>query len=395
MGLKTIFSRVDRLTGIGEYGVLFLGLNDVSNTQGCIRPVNMAKNLKLLYVKPFSQKTARINLYEQDPKNPRYGLPLSYFLEIYDVHSGASQTIEVHYSRIIHIVEDNMESEIIGTPRLQPVYNRLMDLEKVVGADSEMYWRGARPGFQGLVDKEFQMTPEVEDKMMEQFDEYEHHLRRYFTMQGAKLEELRQQIADPTSHVQVCVQMISSQTGIPARVLMGSERGELASTQDSSEWLTHVQARREDFAEPCIIRKFVDRLLELKILPSPKDDYTVDWSDLFSISEKSRVEIGKGRSNSLREYTTNPMAEAVLPPDAFLEVCLGLSTEQITLIKKMRDEAMGGEVDDFIKAAIESTITPAANPNQPANTNQPADTNQPANTTKSNPAVRTKTPVKK
>lgn len=384
LGLKTILARLDRLTGIGEYGVLLLGLSDVKNPDMFQYPVR-GIDVELVYMKPFSQKNATIYTWETDTKNPRYGKPLMYRIEVHDVNSGTSQTNYVHYTRIIHITDDNLESEIYGTPRLQPVYNRLMDLDKIVGADAEMFWRGARPGFQGIVDKDFELSPDVEEELITQFDEYENKLRRLITLTGVKLEELKQTISDPTPHVSVIIQMISAQTGIPQRVLTGSERGELASTQDSSEWLTYVQSRRDDHAEPNIIRPLVTRLIEIGILPEPNEDYIVDWSDLFSMSEKAMVEIGKGRSNSIREYTTNPIAEAIMPPDAFLEVCLGLSTEKITLIKKMRDEALGSELDDFIRGAIEVPPEPAAG-TAPATRTKPAGSTVPAIRTKTNPA---------
>jgi hypothetical protein len=155
------------------------------------------------------------------------------------------------------------------------------------------------------------------------------------------------------------MQCISSETGIPLRVLTGSERGELASTQDTTEWLTFVQARREDHAESRIVRPSIDRLIELGLLPAPSEDYTVAWKDLFSISEKSRVEIGKGRANALREYTYSPVAQAIIPPDAFLEKFLGFTTEEITLIRKMRDEQLGEDIMDIVKESIDKENEPA------------------------------------
>jgi hypothetical protein len=122
----------------------------------------------------------------------------------------------------------------------------------------------------------------------------------------------------------------------------------LASTQDSGEWKTYVQSRREDHAEPHIIRPFVERLIELKVLPQPSD-YYIDWLDLFSISEKERVEIGKGRANAIREYTTNPSAESLISPDAFFEVCLGLSQEQIDLVHSKNAEGISEEQKNLAK----------------------------------------------
>jgi hypothetical protein len=255
-------------------------------------------------------------------------------VQVADVASGSSSIVKVHYTRMIHVLEDHLESEVLGIPRLEAVFNRLMDLEKLVGGDAEMFWRGARPGYQAMVDKDYTMTQATKDDMKDQIQEYDNYLTRILVNEGVDLKALAQQIADPANHVDVQIQMISAVTGIPKRILTGSERGELSSAQDSGEWKTYIQSRREDHAEPHIIRPFTDKLIELKILPKPSVDYMVDWLDLFSISEKERVEIGKSRANAIREYTTNPMAEAVIPPDAFFEFCLGLSQPQIDLIKK-------------------------------------------------------------
>jgi hypothetical protein len=364
-GLKSRLSRVDRLTGIGQYGILLLGLDDVKKPEDWLKPARVGA--KLTYVKPYSERTARITNFVSNTADPRYGLPSVYTINVptmYDdgyvnlTTTESSVLIQVHFSRIVHIIDDSLESEILGNPRLEVVFNRLMDLDKLVGGDAEMFWRGARPGYQGSVNPDFTMTQETKDDLTDQIAEYENNLRRILVNEGVDLKALAQEIADPTGHVDMQLTMISAVTGIPKRILSGSERGELASTQDQNEWRTFVQSRREDHAEPRIIRPFVDKLIELKILPTVKD-YKVNWIDLFSISEKDRVDIGKSRANAIREYTTNPMAEAIIPPDAFLDVCLGLDTDQIALITKMRAEGISEEqmnlAQDVIKTLPPST----------------------------------------
>lgn len=364
--LRSLLSRVDRLTGIGCYGVLLLGLDDVQTVDDFRKPVKNGSTRKLLYVKPFGEDSAKIDKYEINPSNPRYGHPLLYTIQVADIASGSSTTVQVHHTRVIHILEDHLESEVKGVPKLESVFNRLMDLEKLVGGDAEMFWRGARPGFSGNVTEDYQLTDTMKNDLMEQIEEYEHDLRRILINEGIDLKALAQQIADPKSHFDVQIACISAVTGIPQRILSGSERGELASTQDAGEWKTYVQSRREDHAEPHIIRPFVDRLVELKILPAPdSDDYKVDWLDLFSISEKERVEIGKARANAIREYTTNPLAAAIIPPEAFFEFCLGMSQGQIDLIKKQVSAGISKEQEDlmeFVKDIIAPEPPPAASP---------------------------------
>ena len=125
-----------------------------------------------------------------------------------------------------------LEDEVNGLPRLEAVFNRLLDLEKIVGGSAEMFWRGARPGFQGIVSEGYNMTDEDIDELQKQLDEYEHGLRRFLINRGVSLDALAQQVSDPRNHVDVQLQMISAITGIPRRILTGSERGELASTED-------------------------------------------------------------------------------------------------------------------------------------------------------------------
>jgi hypothetical protein len=81
-------------------------------------------------------------------------------------------------------------------------------------------------------------------------------------------------------------------------------------------------------------------MLEYNILPQPEtEDFMVLWSDLFAPSEKERAETGKTRAAAVQQYLQNPMAIEVLPPDVFIELFLGLTKEQITLVHKMREKA--------------------------------------------------------
>ncbi len=342
--IKTCLTRVDRLTRIGEYGILLLGLDDTKKPEDFVNQVASGRR-KLLYIKPFSQDSAIIDSYVSDPRNERYGLPEIYRIVIVDVATKLTNEVKVHHSRIIHIVEDNLESEVLGTPCLEVVFNRLMDLEKVVGGDAEMFWRGARPGYAGDMKEGYTMTDTMIEDLKDQIDEFEHNLRRILVNEGITLKELAQQVADPKNHVDIIIQMISAVTGIPKRILTGSERGELSSVQDSEEWRDFVQARREDHAEPNILRPLVDRLIKYGVLPTPENGYDVKWQDLYSISEKERVNIGKGRAEALREYTTNPIAVSMIPPKAFIEYFLGMTTEQITLISAM----VNGEVTEEVE----------------------------------------------
>lgn len=343
LGLKSRLSRLDRLTGIGRYGALLLGLDDVSSTEGWGTPVKSGER-KLVYVRPLGEGSIEIAKFEQNPSKERYGLPLIYTVNATDPTTKASREIKVHHSRIIHVTDNPLESDVYGSPRLEAVFNRLMDIEKIAGGDAEMFWRGARPGYYGKLDEEYKATEAFKALLKDQFDEFEHNLRRFIVAEGIDVKSLEQQIADPSAHMDTQLKLLSSETGIPVRILSGSERGELASSEDRSEWLSYVQTRREEHAEPCIVRPFVDKLIQYQILPEPENDYTVKWSELFAQSEKMRVDIGKARANAIAEYTRNPMAIEIIPPSVFMEKCLGLSEDDVEWVYSVRENEMEEEV---------------------------------------------------
>jgi hypothetical protein len=337
--LKTAFVRLDKLTGLGRYGVLLLGFDDMTRVEDFVKPVT-SKNLKLLYVRPLSEASAKIDKWEKDHTNPRYGLPLIYDISLSNPEESRESLLKVHWSRVIHVTDNSLESDTEGSPRLEPIYNRLDDIEKITGGSAEMFWRGARPGYAGEVDKDFTMSTADETDLKAQIDEYENDLRRLLVNRGVKLTALDQQVANPKDHFDVQIQAISAQTGIPKRILSGSERGELSSGQDSQEWISYVQSRREEFAEPHVIRPFVDRMIEYGVLPTPSEGYDIEWQDLFSISEEAKVKIGMNRAIALREYFSQPLATEVVAPRAFYEFFLGLTREQIELIQEMESEAL-------------------------------------------------------
>ncbi len=339
--VKSCFARVDRLAGLGQYAILVLGFDDVQTPLDMARPVK-AGNRKLKYIKAISEANGLIGKYEMNTTDERYGLPTMYQVTFSVPGGMETSTVNVHYSRVIHIVSQLMNGEVEGIPRLEAVFNRLMDLDKVVGGSAEMFWRGARPGYQGKLDEDFTIGDKDIEELEAQIDEFEHNLRRFIINKGLSLESLSPQVADPTANVDTIISMICAETGIPKRILLGSERGELASTQDWDSWLTLINDRRNNYAEPIIVRPFVDRLIEVGALPKPSQEYSIVWEDLWSMSEKDKVEIGRSRAAALKDYVMSPGATDYMPTEAFLKYIMALEDEEIEWI----DELRMGEIEE-------------------------------------------------
>lgn len=338
--MKQNFLRVDKLASLGNYAILFLGFNDINNSEALVNPVKAGTGRELLYTKPFGQNVINITEWDLDTSSPRYGQPLLYSVDMDEPAMRQGRNALIHHSRIIHVAYDLLESEHEGTPILESVFNRLKDLEKLVGGSAEMFWRGARPGYVSKIDPDYMLTAETEDGLKRQLDEFENNLRRFLVLEGASIESLEPQVVDPSMHVDIQIQMISAVTGIPKRILTGSERGDLASTQDKDNWLDLVQMRREEYAEPKIVRALIDRCIEFGALPPPiKDTYKIKWQDLYAPSVKDQTTIGQLRALALKHYTTNEFADRFIPFEAFLTFFLGLDDEEVEYIMKMQADA--------------------------------------------------------
>jgi uncharacterized protein len=340
--LKSVFVRWDKLISLGRYAVLLLGFDDVSKASDWATPVSGGKR-RLLYAKPKSENSAQIDVYDKDPSSPRYGLPVLYKITIKDVEKNSEVSLPVHYTRVVHAANEVLEDDIIGTSVLESVFNRLQDLEKLVGSSAEMFWRGARPGFVAKADKEYGVDPASDDDFRQMVDEYEHNLRRILITEGYDFSALASQVSDPKNHVDIQIQMISAVTQIPKRILTGSERGELSSSQDTDNWLSYIQTRREEYAEELILKPFIDICVKHGVINKPgKGDYQVEWAALLSQSEKEKAEIGKTITETIKAYATSG-ADYILPVDYFLEYVMGFTEEQIEQIKQKVDEEIKEE----------------------------------------------------
>lgn len=348
------FSRVDRLASLGKYAVLFLGFKDGADFE---QPVTAGR--ELLYMMPYSEGVAKIATYETDTDNDRFGLP-----EVYEIEMGSGsdkRKRRVHHSRLIHVAVDKLDSEIEGTPVLRAPFNRLIDIEQVAGSSREGYWLGAFPGL-GIIarqganfDDEAAVSSPDKTNMTESIENYIHGFQRFMKLKGVDLEQLNSIVADPTNHIMVQIDLISAVTNIPKRILLGSERGELSSSQDTENWNDFISERREDFCEPQILRPTVDRLVEVNVLPVPTntdDGFSVDWPDLSVTSDKEKAITAEHFARALAAYSDSIDSQNFVPFPVFAEHVLNWTPDMLeqleAFVEEERGEANGrpGEVTE-------------------------------------------------
>jgi hypothetical protein len=323
--------RADQLAGIGRYGILLIGTRGSGGLERPLRPDTRRSPKSVIYLRAYPEGAADIKVIDSEPSSSRFGLPTVYELDLSSDGLNLSRPVaqqrqRVHWTRVIHIAEEPESDDVLGTPRLEVVDTLFDDLAKTIGASAEMFWVGADRGMQVDVRDGFDLSEADQENLTNEIDEFYHSLRRYVRTIGVDVKQLGGIPADPRGVYEPIIDLIAGAASIPKRILLGSERGELASSQDRTSWVEHIQERQQTFAEPVILRAFIDRLVWLGALPAPAEGYQVEWPSLFSKSEDDRANEALKIASAIERYARasgTPVAD-VMSPDEFTERVLGL-----------------------------------------------------------------------
>jgi hypothetical protein len=100
---------------------------------------------------------------------------------------------------------------------------------------------------------------------------------------------LNNNVANFGSNAHAIHEEISGTSQIPLRSLLGSERGELASSQDRLNLDERIKKRRTRFAVARVVRPFIDRLILHNALVKPANGiYFAEWNESEKISTDSQ-----------------------------------------------------------------------------------------------------------
>lgn len=330
-----ICSKADITCGIFKYSGILLGFGDGRQLNQSVRG---KENLKLLFMRALDPTMIRVSKLDQDSNSIRYGQPIEYEVTLGVVDSLAGMvgtTVKVHWHRILHLADNTLGNPWIGIPRCQPVWNRLKDCEKLYGSAPEMYWKGAFPGISFETHPQLGGDVEIDTVGIKQsVENYFKKLQRYLALTGMTAKTLAPIVVDPTPQMERTLDAICIQQRCPKRIFVGSERGELASTQDEKMWDERIVYRQLTHLNPNMIIPLVNRLIKFGVLPKPKK-FSITWPDMDSLTDMEKADIAVKRTMALGQYTQDDIEPSV----PFMEF--------LTLVLKMRK----GDAISIVNAA--------------------------------------------
>lgn len=324
---------------------------------------------KLLFVRCFDESLVQVVRWEWNVNNPRFGQPVMYRVTLNDprqIYSGVGlpmATVFVHWTRIIHVacIDYKQSSEVLGTPRMQQCLNRLIDIRKESAAAGEGYWQSCfamisletNPALGGDVKLDYagldQMMADVRSR-----------LRRDIITAGLTAKTLPPSVVDPGPYISVCIDQVCIRIACPIRVFKGSERGELASSQDDAQWNDVLRAREQFHTTPGIICPFFDRLILLNVLPEPKEGYRVDWPDRDTLNDKDKAALALTIVQALAAYIAGNVASVIHIKAFLLKAFDGyFSQEEIDTIVDEAEKHAEKDLEEKQAIADEHGFQPA------------------------------------
>lgn len=335
----------------GRFGIILQGYDDGKDLSKPVEgvddndlPAPRSRDNKLLYMRAFNESNVFIKAVETKKSSRRNGRPTMYdvnFVKDYKTNGGVTsvsgtENVEVHWTRVIHVAEGG---HVFATETLRDVYKHVLDVAKISGSSGEMFYKG---GFSPL---SLELDPRVLELKNITFDldsvhadvqKFLNGLQRVLTLVGFNAKSLAPQVADPSNHLTSQLQLIAIAKGIPLRILMGAESGQLASAQDVKNWNRRLKLRQAGYIQNYMLRPLVNRLINVGAVRAPvagPSKYKVYWPDVNIPDENEQSMIADRLAAALMKYMMSG-AFKIMQISTFFRVILHIPADEVKAMMK-------------------------------------------------------------
>ena len=293
IGAWRALAEADRRAIVGGYSGVILRFADNQDFDAPVTTVPGGLD-GLVELVPVWRNQLTVAEWITDPNSEDYGKPKFFTFSEGAVGGTAGRSFKIHPDRVLIWSADGT---VTATSDLEPGYNDLLDMEKVRGAGGEGFWNNAKSAPVLEIDKEAKINEmaqamgvpmdELADAMNKQVEDFQKGFDKLLMLQGMQAKTLNVTLPSPEHFHSIPLLSFAASMGIPAKILIGSQSGERASTEDANEWSQTCNARRENIAKPRI-KSLADRLARCGVLA--KREWFVGWSDLTEASTTEKID---------------------------------------------------------------------------------------------------------
>lgn len=349
-GMFNGLMRGDQLGRVYKFAAVYVGVPDGLDPREPLGKCN-PKQLGDVYFQPFAYDGTNI-IPNGDILSKRYGLPEYYNLSIQSRAESEKDTqfksVTVHHSRVIHIAETLLDSNIEGVPYLEPIANAILSLDKTYGGAAEAYFRNARGKYFMEMNPEFaaefvQMDKDDPSRVSLDADAkaFTNSWRDYMLAAGMKVSAVTTPHASPKDTVDACWQVISAYTGLSKRILTGEGAGQLAGSEDKLAYNAIIDDRQNTHCVN-ILNGALDILMDSGLIK--RANYEIKWPLENPLSETEKAQIANTKADALSKLgaaLSNPVF-GNLPDEAvnkLLEMITGVEIDTSLDLEELTDAA--------------------------------------------------------
>lgn len=326
---------------VGRYAGMFIRVRDGLKPSEPIKPGSLNGVNSVIQLIPIYEGQLKVSATETDPMKDDFGLPT-----LYEFNTGStgnrneqhSTSFSIHPSRIVIAAEGADNGGIYGISSLEAPYNSLMDLRKIIGAGGEGFYKNAAQNIVfTLKDMAgFKGNEKLLEKFNESYDEFAaNRFRRSMLAPGLEPNVLDSKLIQPKEFFDNALNDTAAASKIAATILIGQQTGRLASDQDSRQFLSGINSRRENF-QTDVTRDMIDWFILTGVLPF--SEYEIEWTDLLELSQEDRLN-NAGKMSEINERQFKSGADASFSSEEVREQA-GFDPEELP-------EPEGETVDDI------------------------------------------------
>lgn len=317
LGFWSHMSEADKYSRIGEYsGVIFR----YRDSKPMSEPVDrVAGGLEgIAEVIPALQGQLEPAEFYSDQAKENYGqVKMWQYNEsgvVTDSNNTKMRQFMVHPDRV-HVWSKT--GGIYDEPILKAGFNDLLTMQKIIGAGGEGFWKNAKaaPVLNMAPDANLRQFAEmigavdsngsgdvsgIPDKLDEIIGDWQKGYDQMLMLQGMEAKAVSISMPQPQEFFLSAAQSFAASLSIPLKILVGSQSGERASTEDAKEWSKTCNSRRTNYIKPNLMRMIREKFVRVGILPAA--DWYLLWGDLTEATTTEKTEIATKMAAINKQY---------------------------------------------------------------------------------------------